>query len=409
MLLRTVMAILIAASWQIGAATNLAAAASGLLPGGSLAMPSSGTAALVLDGNRIYAEVVLIRPDGTLRKAMVFVDLGSPSMAVSPALFRELHLDRGKAVALRVGEMAVSVDAPDVTSDDWLPYHIGGGREVEAVLPAGVLQRYQVEIDYGRRTLTLAQPGTLHPEGIRVPVRVNAKTGLAAVDVRIDGKPYAMTIDCGSAYTWLTKSAAREWPHPDWERGTGAVGLSNMRMADDGIEATGALMRIPVMELGDLRIPQVGALAIGPGTGGSSTGNEEFMDWYSKKNATRVIGWLGGNILRGFRITIDYPNRVSYWLSESALDAEDLDQVGLTLMFKDGGYFVAGVATKNGRRAVEGVEVGDKLLQVDDLPLSKATWGAIFAAMHGKPGETRVLRLEHNGRGFTVRAQVTRF
>ena len=403
-MLRTVIAILLVASWPIGAATNLVATAQGLSPGGSLPMPASGTAALVLDGNRIYAEVVFVRPDGTLRKAMAFVDLGSPSMAISPALFRELHPDREKALALRVGEMAVSVDAADVTSDDSLPYHIGGGREVEAVLPAGVLQRYQVEIDYERRTLTLAQPGTLHPEGVHVPVHVNEKTGLAAVDVRIDGKPYAMTIDCGSAYTWLTKSAAREWLHPDWTRGTGAVGLSNMRMADDGIEATGTRMRIPGMELGTLRIPQVGGLAIGPGTG-----DVAFMDWYSKKNATPVIGWLGGNILRGFRITIDYPNRVSYWLREAPLDAKEMDQVGLTLESKDGAYFVAAVATKNGRRTVEGVEVGDRLLQVDDLPLSQATWGAIFAAMHGKPGEARALRLERNGRGFTVRAQVTRF
>lgn len=96
-------------------------------------------------------------------------------------------------------------------------------------------------IDYARRTLTFAQPGTLHPEGIRVPFRMNEKTGLIAVDTRIDGKSYAITIDSGSAYTWLKKSAAKEWldRHPDWERGTGAVGASNMRMADDGVEAAG--------------------------------------------------------------------------------------------------------------------------------------------------------------------------
>ena len=53
-----------------------------------------------------------------------------------------------------------------------------------------------------------------------------------------NGKAYPITIDNGSGYTWIRKSVAREWlsRHPDWQRGTGAVGPSNMRMAGDGIE-----------------------------------------------------------------------------------------------------------------------------------------------------------------------------
>ena len=55
------------------------------------------------------------------------------------------------------------------------------------------------------------------------------------------------------------------------------------------------------------------------------------------------------------------------------------------------------------------MRVADRLIQVDDVVLSSATRGAIFAALHGKPGEVRVLVLERDGQQLTVPAKVTAF
>ena len=175
-------------------------------------------------------------------------------------------------------------------------------------------------------------------------------------------------------------------------------------MADDGIEATGVLVRIPEIKLGSLSVRQIGALAIG-----RSTTNWDFIDWYSEKSPGSVIGWLGGNVLRGFRITIDYPKHMTYWLLQTVLDPHDLDQIGLTLQSKRGKYFVTAIATKNGKSTVEGVQTGDKLLQIGALQTGTATWGAIFAAMHGKPGEIRTLLFERDSKQFTVQAKVVGF
>lgn len=368
--------------------------------------PPSGTTALILEGKRIYAELAFVRPDGTLHKTFAFVDLGSPSMIVSEALFKELQVGEKTPLTFRIGEMPVRVDSSMITKDAWLPFPIGGNRKVEALLPAGVMQRFQVVIDYAKRSLTLAEPGALKPEGVPVPFRVNQETGLIAVDAAIDGQSYAVTIDCGSAYTWIRKTSAQRWltAHPEWERGIGAVGASNMRMADDGIEATGTLLRIPEIRLGELRIRQIGALAIGP-----SKTEWDFIDWYSKKNAGPVIGWLGGNVLQGFRITIDYSDRTTYWLREAELDPHDLEQVGLTLKSQQGEYLVSAIVTQEGKPTVEGAEVGDKLLRIGGLQTRTATWGAIFEAMHGKPGELRTLVLERDGKQFTVHARVMTF
>jgi hypothetical protein len=327
-------------------------------------------------------------------------------MIVSEALFRVLQLDQKKPLTFNIGDMPIHVDSSAVTSDTWLPFSIADNRRVEALLPAGVMQKYQVVIDYAHRALTLAQPGTLQPAGSAVPCRINEKTGLVAIDVFINGQTYPVTIDIGSAYTWLRKATVETWlvVHPEWPRGIGAVGVTNMRMADDGIEAAGILVRVPKIKLGSFELRRVGLLAIGP-----STSNWDFIDWYSQKNAVAVIGWLGGNVLKNFRITIDYPNRKTYWLSQAVSDSHDLDQVGLTLKKKSGEYFVAAVASQNGKPTVDGVQVGDKLLQVGVLRTDAATPGAVLSAMHGKPGELRTLLLERNTKRFSVQAKVTVF
>jgi hypothetical protein len=49
------------------------------------------------------------------------------------------------------------------------------------------------------------------------------------------------------------------------------------------------------------------------------------------------------------------------------------------------------------------------LIRIGDLDAVKVTWGAIYEAMHGRPGETRKLVLERSGKDFTVEARVTAF
>ena len=336
----------------------------------------------------------------------MFVDLGSPSMILSKDLYEELSVGSNEKLGLRIGEMSITTNSTKVLSDAWLPFSIGEGRKVEALLSAGVLQKYQVRFDYAAHAMTLAQPGTLRMQGAAVPFRLNPDTGLSVIEAQIDGRTYPITIDNGSGYTWIRLAAAQEWlpQHADWRRGIGAVGTSNMRMADDGIETAGVLVRIPEIRIGSLLIEHVGALAISPDDQG-----HDFMEWYSAKNAVPVIGWLGGNVLRHFRLTIDYPRQISYWESQSTLDPHDLDFVGLTLLFRSGEYLVGGIANRNGSPTVTGVRVGDKLIQIGALKTRGASREAIFAAMHGKAGESRRLVLEREGIRMRVQARVTAF
>ena len=369
----------------------------------------AGTTTFVFDGNRMYAELGFVRPDGSIHRALAFVDMGSPSMTLTESLFKELQLDQNHPLRFRVGDLLVEVPRAEVITEPGEPYSIGPDLKVEGMLPAGILQRYQVVIDYQKRILAFTQSRTVKPPGVSIPFHINRKTGLIAVDASIAGKSYPITIDNGSAYTWFRQSTAKSWlvSHPEWERGVGAVGASNMMMSGDGTETAGILLRIPEISLGSVILKDVGALAAGPGD--IFPGNLDLFDWYSQKNATSVIGWIGGNVLKQFRLTIDYPTRMMYWLKQGDPDSNDFDQVGLTLRSQHREYFVAAVARKNGRPTVEGVSPGDRLIRIGNLQTQNATWGAIYNAMHGKPGQTLILVLERSGNRFTVTAKVTAF
>jgi hypothetical protein len=379
----------------------------------------SGTVPFIFDDNRVFAELNFVRPNGALRKALAFVDLGTPTLVLDKKLHEELQAGQGKPVILRVGDLEIKVDSSAVETDTDLGITGPDGKRtvpVEAVLSASVLTNYQVVFDYAKRTLSVMQSNTLKSKGDAVPCQVNERTGLISITADIGGNPYAIAVDTGSAYTWVREDVVAQWikAHPEWERGKGAVGEANMQ-SRAGAQARATILRVPEIRLGSLTLKQVGALGIAPEAPpippapGQSKVEGNFFDWYSRKTPEPVIGWLGGNVLRGFRLMIDFPRRMTYWERVSDLDPHDLYQVGVTLEKRSEGYFIAGIAEKSGKPTVDAVRVGDKLIQVDNVLLGSATRGAIFAALHGEPGSVRMLVLERDGQQLTLPAKVTAF
>ena len=383
---------------------------------------SNGTISFIFDDNRIFAELEFARPDGTLRKAIAFVDIGTPQLVLEQSLGKELGIENAKQAVLHIGDLEIDVPASDIQTDTGLGMTGPDGKrtlKVEAVLPGSVMKNYQMVLDYSKHSLTMAKPDTIKPTGDGVPCRINAKTGLVSVTAKIDGHDYALAVDCGSAYTWVRHDVAAHWiaEHGNWKRGVGAIGEANMQVLPDGAEARAVILRLPQIRLGSLLLEQVGVLGIEraappfPSAPGEQIVHGNFFDWYSKKTPEPVIGWIGGNVLKNFRVTFDFPRRIIYLQREKELRGDDLNQVGVTLERRDGqqGYFIAGVALKDERPTVDGVVAGDRLVEIDDLDVSIATRGAIFSALHGNPGDTHVLILERNGKQLKVIAKVTAF
>ena len=363
-------------------------------------VPARATVPATLDNGRMFVTLTFRRPDGRSRPALAWVNMGMGGLSLAPALREELGQD--KPVSFSVGSMPVTVDAAAVLAapaDDFAQQL--GPMPVEAILPAGVLRQFRVTLDYAGPSLTLAQPSDVPAPGIAVPVQVNEGTGLISADAGVDGRRYAVVIDSGAGYSWWRGEAVRDWiaTRPDWLRAQGAVGASNQAMVDQAFEQEGTVVRVPVMALGPLQLRDVGLLGSGP-AGGGVVGpliGRLFWSAWGKGASGPVVGWLGGNVLSRYRLTIDYRNHVTYWEQVAPPRTDELNAVGISLIHTPSQYRIGGLAHRQGVAPVTGVQVGDQLVAVDGRDTAVMTRGTLLDALHGTPGERRRLTLDRSG------------
>jgi len=300
----------------------------------------------------------------------------------------------------RVGVGGVTLETAGIPLRIYPGASTAKGLAADVHLPAGVFRGSHVVFDYPARRLTVTSPGSLEPKGFPVACQVNADTGLIMVDASVDGEVVALGVDTGSAGTWVSLELTSAWQttHPEWPVTIGALGSTNFWGRD--FETAGMLMSLPVLTIGTLQTRDIAVLGLSQG----------LFDWYSRKSAGPVVGFIGGNVLKDYRVEVDWPGSTTFWQSGRADGVRDLDIVGLTLRPEaDGSYTVAGVAEKGGEVAVAGVQEGDRLIRIGSMETAGEALGDVANVLRGAPGEVRVLELERQGSRFTVEAPVRRF
>lgn len=365
-----------------------------------------------LDHNRMMVEVEFRKPDGSLRTAVAWVDTGSQHLSLGENLARDLGYALA-ALEKEANSRSIQLEGPAprmsfgglVLDTSRLKVQVHRGKMVrpgvlaEATFPASVLLGRQVIFDYPARQMTVAPPGLLTPKGTAIPCRINPETGLFLITAELDGQNVQLGVDNGSAGTWVSKVLTGQWQarHPEWPRAAGAAGSANFFGFE--FETQGVLMCLPRLKIGPLEARRVTVLGLDQG----------LFDWYSKKSAGPVAGFIGANVLTGFRLEIDFVNQITYWEAGPGEPAGDLERVGITLRAEEEGRFtVAGVLVKDEKPLVEGLLAGDRLLQVDNLECTGAAMGAVMDALRGQPGQTRSLLIERSGERHTVLARVVR-
>jgi hypothetical protein len=386
----------------------------GLLVGAQAAEPArSATIPFTLDHNRLLIEAEFQRKDGTRRKARVWVDAGNPEFSMSHRLARDLGVDlsttQPKAAdksletpppTVRVGGILLNfqgVKSTVVFEQGWLVNVM----QADANLPSTVLKHYQVVFDYPRSEFTLVEQGSLEPIGVRVPSHFHPLTGIIQIDAVIDGEAHSLALDNGSSYSFMSDELVRRLMgrHPTWPRHLGALGCANIWGWWPN-EPDWPMLRLPELEWGGMRLADVGVAGLPKG----------MVEWYSQKAARPVDGFLGANVLKTWRVQIDYRSGAVYFQQRPNVNPHDMDLVGLAVRPEsDGSYSILGVARRDGKPAVVGVEVGDKLMKIDRLTVPGATMGAVVDALRGKPGDVHTLLLERRGKPFQVEAKVERF
>lgn len=376
---------------------------------------TSVTVPVVLDHNRMLVDAEIQRKDGSWRKARLWIDTGNPSFYLSETLARDLGIDLPASrentnvpppTGVRIDGMLLNFEVVR-TRIMFEPHWLFSAMHNDGNLPSTVLKKYHVVFDYPRRLLTIADPGTLQPRGMRTSAIIHPQTGIPQIDAVIDGDSLSFALDNGAAYSFVSYEVFESLiqRHPSYPHITGTTGCANMWGWWPPNENTLPVFRIPEILWGSVRLTDVAIVGVPE----VSENGPSLGTWYSQKTARPVVGFLGPNAFNALRVEIDYVNSVIYLERGDGYNPYDMDLVGLTLRPEaDGCYSVIGVATKDGTPVVEGVEPGDILLRVDDLKTTGATFGTVMDALRGKPGDTRILELERNDKRFSIEAKVIR-
>jgi hypothetical protein len=352
---------------------------------------------------------------GAPHPVRALVDTGGGAMVIRRDLAEVLDLTVGASVGDGSGDLE-TVEPPQLTAagyeldTDGLAAYVvddddhGNPLRAERAdlnLPAPLLRRHHLVLDAPAGEVTFADPGSTVPRGVRLPVGVHPGTGFVRTEVTLEGQVHGVLLDTGPRCSLLVDEVYRAWQagHPDWPAAAASVGPANM--AGIPAEARLPMLRVAALEWGPFTIPGV-AVAWRAGTA--------FADLVDPGTSAPVVGALGGNVLRGFRVEVDH-HRGEVWLEQGALLApDDTDMVGMVLTREPSGegldgttYQVAAAVTGLGE-----VRVGDRLVAVDGEPVAMLTLAEVLAALAGEPGTARAVTLERDGELVQVDAPVTR-
>ncbi len=362
------------------------------------------TVPLSFEQHRPYTVLTLLGPSGQPVHARFWLDTGGGAIVLSGPLAKRLGLKpsgktfkaEGNLIAateaprIQVGHMALRLrDANAFLVISKEPKLEGTG--AQGAFPLRALRNYQIVLDYPHGKLTIAEPGSLKPQGKQIAAHFS-KFDFIALNAQVSGHKYGFLLDTGGQYCMISKEAMEQWiqQNPRWPHVAGAYGPANMMLGR--IETSLEMLRIGAMRLGPFVLNDVGSIS-------RPKGNYEKS--MSRLTGRPVIGSIGGNALQYFRVDIDYPHKKLYLKRLTTGRGEPLDMVGITLERSKKGYVVAGVA-----KGETGISKGDRLLRIDGTPIGGMTNAEILGRLTGKLGAKRTLTVERDGSLHRVEVRV---
>jgi len=262
--------------------------------------------------------------------------------------------------------------------------------DAEGMIPARLLRKYHMIFDYPGHTLTFATPGSVEPRGVKLAAGIGP-TGFPRIEIAVGGETYGALLDTGASFTMMSRRAMEQWSkaNPSWPAATGAFGFANM--GGGKMEAEAMMLGIAGMKLGSFTVPRAAAVSRPEGT---------FEKYMSAMMTAPIAGSIAGNILRDFRVEIDYQDGFVY-LSKPGVSPPGISGVGLVLERGASGLRVTSIASTSADDVKSSVHPGDELLAVDGVEMNGRPLTFAADALL-KPGATRKLTLLRNGERVEV-------
>ena len=277
--------------------------------------PDQSTVKLYVIGNRPYVDITLRKPDGSSRIGRFLVDSGGGAFILAQPLAlglgltsQQIESNDGKFAKVdgpleaKIGQVALVLD-PERTlvavDQDSLTPKGAPGRS-DGMLPGHVLAQFHVVFDYPAGRFTIAKPGVLTPRGAASEMPVRTETGFPRTELVIDGKPHGFLLDTGAAFTMMSEVLLQSLSseHSTWPRYHGAYGDAKLL----GGQTLETLFLGEAAWAGHA-LSEVGVTSQKTGT---------FEQMMSGLMTAPIEGSLAGNVLKAFRVELDYPNQKLY-------------------------------------------------------------------------------------------------
>jgi hypothetical protein len=129
---------------------------------------------------------------------------------------------------------------------------------------------------------------------------VSKKSGFPRTEIEVDGVTYGLLLDTGASFTMVSEALLQTWgsQHPDWSRHPGAFGEA-ATLGGQTLET----MFLPSARWDSYRLGEFGVTSQRKGT---------FENRMSSMMTSPIVGSLAGNVLKRFRVELDYANEKLY-------------------------------------------------------------------------------------------------
>jgi hypothetical protein len=368
------------------------------------------TVPMSVEGNAPIVTLTFKKPDGGERTARFVFDSGGGGIIFNEGLARDLGLRLDGATLSEDGEQYRAVDVPTAfiggmpvdlrTSKAFV--HLGTNsfdkrQASDGLLPGKAFEHYQVVLDYPRQLFSVGEAGSLPHRGKRLDCPYVASSGHPRIEAGIDGTTYGFLLDTGTTVTLARLDILKTWSkeHHNWPKSTGAAGPANENGASD---AAAFMLRIPALQLGPFTLPRIAIVSR----------SDETYSPTSYVTPRPIVGALGGNVLKHFRVEIDYPQQLLFLEQSGEPEANDFDTAGLVLDKNSAGQLIVSAVSSTASVVTrENILPGDVIVGISGVEAPQTLTKAA-QALAGDAGERKQLRILRDGKSMSVTVTIAR-
>lgn len=266
-----------------------------------------------------------------------------------------------------------------------LPLGASDGPPIDGLIGFDLLNRFPVQLDYIKATLSVFTGANARYSGSSTPMRLSFRGRLPQVEGKIDGISGLFSIDTGSSGS-LTLSAPFVAENDLAARYHATTRVMSARGVGGPVYALQT--RAELLDLGTVTAKR-------PVT---------FLSQQTTGTSARkgTAGNIGFGILRQFTIYFDYPGKQIVFQPNAQWGLPDLaDRSGLRLEKIEGALMVAFVA-EGSPAAAAGLKAGDSITAVNASPSATMPLEAVRNLLKGEIGTKVSLSLDRGQVQFTL-------